>query len=44
MTCSLVAGDEGYGGAHVTDEKGLCGTMVSSLHKLKDVDNKGRGD
>lgn len=42
MTCSLVAGDEGYGGAQATDEKGLCGTMVSSLHKLKDVDNKGR--
>lgn len=22
-------------------EKGLCGTAVSSLHRLKDIDNKG---
>ena len=41
MTCNLIPGDEGYSGTHAIDQKGMCGTMVSSLHKLKDIDNKG---
>lgn len=42
MTCNLIPGDEGYSGTHAIDQKGTCGTMVSSLHKLKDEDNKGK--
>jgi len=38
MTCNLIPGDEGYSGTHAIDQKGMCGTMVSSLHKLKDRD------
>lgn len=41
MQCSLVPADTQYPDPNVADEKGLCGSMVSSLHKLKDIDNKG---
>ncbi|KAF4554852.1 Velvet factor-like protein 1 [Elsinoe fawcettii] len=44
MTCSLVPADTQYADPTLADEKGLCGSMVSSLHKLKDIDNKGMLD
>ncbi|KAG8630744.1 hypothetical protein KVT40_002363 [Elsinoe batatas] len=40
MTCSLVPADAEYVDPNVADEKGLCGSVVSSLHKLKDIDGK----
>ncbi|KAG8626364.1 hypothetical protein KVT40_005309 [Elsinoe batatas] len=43
MTCSLVPADTQYADPNVADEKGLCGSMVSSLHKLKDIDSKDGG-
>ncbi|TKX20564.1 hypothetical protein C1H76_7375 [Elsinoe australis] len=43
MQCSLVPADTQYPDPNVADEKGLCGSMVSSLHKLKDIDNKDGG-
>lgn len=44
MTCSLVSEDEAYAESDTNDVKALCGTMVSSLHKLKDIDNRGAPD
>ncbi|PNS16657.1 hypothetical protein CAC42_4621 [Sphaceloma murrayae] len=43
MTCSLVPAETQFPDPNVADEKGLCGSMVSSLHKLKDIDNKDGG-
>lgn len=41
MTTSLVPADTQYADASLAIEKGLCGAVVSSLHKLKDTDSKG---
>ncbi|KAF2153871.1 hypothetical protein K461DRAFT_266973 [Myriangium duriaei CBS 260.36] len=43
MTTSLVPADTQYADASLAIEKGLCGAVVSSLHKLKDTDSKDGG-
>lgn len=41
MTASLVPADSQYADASLAIDRGLCGAVVSSLHKLKDTDGKG---
>lgn len=41
MTTSLVPADTQYADANLAIDRGLCGSVVSSLHKLKDTDSKG---
>lgn len=43
MTTSLVPADTQYADANLAIDRGLCGSVVSSLHKLKDTDSKDGG-